>query len=150
MQLVQSNSDKQIESSTRAGASKLADGDHKAALKELTTLRGVGPALASGITSLLDAGEPYFSDEAVVACGMGGGKISYTPSFYERFREAMKERAEAEAWPSVWDLERAMWAHETLQSYDPVEGSADGDDGGSSTHREDSAPAATRKRQRKS
>ncbi|KNE65699.1 hypothetical protein AMAG_09681 [Allomyces macrogynus ATCC 38327] len=53
-----------------------------AVVKELTVVRGVGPATAAAIASFLDPDAPFMSDELLAAAGIKSPKYSFTE--YER------------------------------------------------------------------
>ncbi|KAK8210329.1 hypothetical protein M8818_003497 [Zalaria obscura] len=94
--LVASNSEEAVETTTKAAYGLYAEdkANHGKALKELATLRGIGPATASLLLSVYDpATIPFFSDELYrwiawdsEAKGKGKGwerKIGYTAKEYE-------------------------------------------------------------------
>lgn len=106
-QLAESNSAKEVEQATQRAVDLIADDEIIAAIKELSELKGVGPATASLLGSVMSVNVPFFSDEAF-AHVCPGVKITYTLKTYERFLDAIvawgKERgltaveAEQEAW----------------------------------------------------
>lgn len=106
-QLAESNSAQEVEQATQRAVELIADDEIIAAIKELSELKGVGPATASLLGSVISVNVPFFSDEAF-AHVCPGVKITYTLKTYERFLDEIvawgKERglnaveAEQEAW----------------------------------------------------
>lgn len=91
-QLVASNSEDTVQKCSRKAFSLLPD--VQAAVAELSTLRGVGPATASAV---LAAGAPeraaFMSDEAAESVP-GLTPVQYTAKHYGRYLDGMTERAE--------------------------------------------------------
>ena len=82
------------------------------ALRALTVLRGIGPATASLVLSLLSSSVAFFSDEvAVVMLQPAGGRkgLKYTESEYKRFAEAIRTRSGS---GRQRELERRIWVKE--------------------------------------
>lgn len=82
-----------ITSGTGDAASDADDSSVEAAMKELTVLRGVGPATASAMMMLVDGSCPYMSDEAL-GLFSGGKALKYTPKAYGEMRGKLKGKAE--------------------------------------------------------
>lgn len=127
--MVATNSADDIRAVTARAA---ANPDPESALKELSTLKAVGPATASAILALWHPdSEPFMSDEGLdyaAALGSGGGggddddtrrksKRDYTVKAWRAYRDEMLARKEKEGWSSVDDLEKAIWAWAVLQTY---------------------------------
>ena len=111
MDLALSNENEQVESTTRLAASQ----PPSTAIKTLSTLHGIGPATASALVALFDPlNEPFFSDEAVEAVGMG--KATYTVKALNQYRTAMQARQAEGKWESMEELERACWSFIVLRN----------------------------------
>eukprot|EP00640_Fibrocapsa_japonica_P005129 CAMPEP_0113936432 /NCGR_PEP_ID=MMETSP1339-20121228/3347_1 /TAXON_ID=94617 /ORGANISM="Fibrocapsa japonica" /LENGTH=203 /DNA_ID=CAMNT_0000938905 /DNA_START=25 /DNA_END=633 /DNA_ORIENTATION=+ /assembly_acc=CAM_ASM_000762 len=115
MRLIRQNTESQVQSCSQAAFLKLlpASGTkHKPevaeAVKELSKLRGVGPATASAVLAAYCPEEcPFMSDEALEAVN---GKREYTLSAYISLRDGLCEKA-TNLGPS-WTAEKvgkAMW-----------------------------------------
>ncbi|CDZ97099.1 hypothetical protein [Phaffia rhodozyma] len=91
----------------------------KDAMKTLCVLRGVGPATASLVLSLISSDVPFFSDEAAVFVikPKGGRKgLKYTAPEYWAFFKGVREeclKAGGEIKPREW--ERSTWANAVLE-----------------------------------
>ncbi|HEV7587646.1 MAG TPA: hypothetical protein VGO40_05910 [Longimicrobium sp.] len=84
--------------------------DPKLPIARLAELDGVGPATASAIASAA-APEVYpFFDELVAAQVPGLGEVAFTPAFYAKYADALRQRASRLGWTPVM-VERALWAH---------------------------------------
>ncbi|KAL7413261.1 hypothetical protein BDY24DRAFT_415314 [Mrakia frigida] len=96
------------------------------ALKALLPLKGVGPATASLILSLVSEEVPFFSDEAAVEVlkPSGGRKgLKYTLPEYWKYFEGVGERSELEGTTGGrrgW--ERNIWAEKVLEAAGGKEG----------------------------
>lgn len=78
----------------------------------LSELAGVGPATASAVLAVLRPDIYPFFDDLVAAQIPGLGEVAYTPGFYARYSDALRERADklGHDWnPMV--AERALWAN---------------------------------------
>ena len=78
----------------------------------LSKLAGVGPATASAVLAA-KAPEIYpFFDEVVAGQIRGLGKVAFTPGYYNRYAEALRERAGelGDGW-TPGEVERALWAN---------------------------------------
>lgn len=96
---------------TRSRDALAAVPDPKKPIAILAELDGVGPATASAVAAAA-APETYpFFDELVGAQVPGLGKVAFTPSYYAKYAEAIRERARAlgGGWTPAM-IERALWA----------------------------------------
>lgn len=132
--LIKSNEPETVESVTKAGFKTFVEGiasieaseyttTVKAALKKLCELRGVGPATASLMLSLLhefsDVAPPFFSDEAfmyfVSEPSRPGTKIKYNVKEYvDEFIPKLIEVSAKSGLPMV-EVEKRGWALMMLQ-----------------------------------
>lgn len=100
--LVQQNDAKAVEQATRKGFASFKYGDPKAAITNLTKLRGIGPATASLMLSVLRPDKaPFFSDElfrwAFFEPGKGNGwdrPIKYNMKEYQMLYDKARELGE--------------------------------------------------------
>ena len=81
--------------------------------KTLLKLKGVGPATASLILSLLDPQEEAFMSDESWQCleALKDRKLNYTDKDWILWREEMRKRKEDEKWESMAALEKACWAY---------------------------------------
>lgn len=115
-----SNANDLVQSTTRLAATQPT----AKAITILSTLHGIGPATASAIVSLFHPlTEPFFSDEAVEAVGMG--KATYTVKALNQYRELMQERQKEGKWDSMEELERACWSWIILRNLEKGENGAE-------------------------
>jgi hypothetical protein len=89
---------KAVADATAAGFAHLPPGGGapdaaaRAAMRELTSLKGVGPATATAMMAAADASVPYFGDEAwAAACG---GKAKYSEAEALQLRGKLRPKAE--------------------------------------------------------
>ncbi|XP_008301907.1 uncharacterized protein LOC103373720 [Stegastes partitus] len=136
-QLVASNSEDTVEKCSRKAFSLLPD--VQAAIAELSSLKGIGPATASAV---LAAGAPeqtaFMSDEAV-ECVPGLKPIQYTAKHYALYLDKMVEQSkklnkvDAQQDWTPHRLELCLWAATTatpqqlLKDIDMKEKSSDSD-----------------------
>jgi len=108
--LVRGNApEKVVRTSTAALA---AIPDPKLPIAQLAELAGVGPATASAVAAAA-APEVYpFFDELVGAQVPGLGEVAFTPAYYAKYADALRQRASrlGRGWTPVM-VERALWAH---------------------------------------
>lgn len=96
----------------------------------LTNLKGIGPATASAILSLVDSSGncPFLSDEAMHAFGLvnNTGKLDYTMGNWNKLKDMCQAKAlqlhetQKDSEPS-WTaalVERAVWAVAVQQTSD--------------------------------
>jgi hypothetical protein len=81
----------------------------------LRSLSGVGPATASAILAAFRPDLFPFFDEDVARQIPDLGKVSFTQSYYSRYRDALRSRARSltDSSPSPWtaqDVAQALWA----------------------------------------
>ena len=108
--LVRGNDPAEVERASRAALAAIPD--PKAPISELAALAGVGPATASAVVAAAAPGLYPFFDELVGAQVPGLGDVAFTPAYYARYADALRERAArlGETWTPVM-VERALWAH---------------------------------------
>lgn len=94
----------------------------------LTGLKGIGPATASAILSLIDPSGncPFLSDEAMHAFGLvnKAGKLDYTIGVWTELKDLCQAKAQKlndiqEGSEPNWTaalVERALWAATTTQT----------------------------------
>jgi hypothetical protein len=80
-------------------------------IRILAQLAGVGPATASAVMAAAEPGRYPFLDDIVAAQVPELGKVAYSLTFYRRYAEALRERAEelGGSWTPAM-VERALWA----------------------------------------
>lgn len=113
LQLVTGNPAAEVERLSAEALRAVPDPRRPVAL--LTRLAGVGPATASSVlATAAPAAYPFF-DEVVGAQVPGLGPVAFTAAFYQRYAEALRERAARLAsvcghggW-LVHDLDLALW-----------------------------------------
>ena len=108
--LVRGNDAAEVERTSRAALAAIPD--PKAPIAELAGLAGVGPATASAVVAAAAPRLYPFFDELVGAQVPGLGEVAFTPAYYARYADALRERAArlGEPWTPV-RVERALWAH---------------------------------------
>ena len=108
--LVKGNDAAEVKRVSRAALAAIPD--PKAPIAELAALAGVGPATASAVVAAAAPDLYPFFDELVGAQVPGLGAIAFTPAYYARYADALRERAArlGESWTPVM-VERALWAH---------------------------------------
>jgi hypothetical protein len=108
--LVRGNSPEKVERTSAAALAAIPDA--KLPIARLAELAGVGPATASAVAAAA-APEVYpFFDELVAAQVPGLGETTFTPAFYAKYADALRQRAGelGHGWTPV-KVERALWAH---------------------------------------
>lgn len=108
-QLAESNSSVEVKETTKKAVDLINKGEIIDSIKELCNLKGVGPATASLLGSVISEEVPFFSDEAFDhVCP--GVKITYTLKTYQNFFDAIRTWGEdrnlspAEAEKEAWIL----------------------------------------------
>ena len=94
-------------------AAALAAAPHATApISALATLKGVGPATASGVAAAAAPSVYPFFDELVAAQVPALGNVAWTLGYYARYADALRARSArlGDAWTPVM-VERALWAH---------------------------------------
>lgn len=82
----------------------------------LSQLAGVGPATASGVLAAFRPDVYPFFDELVALQIPGLGRVSFTPSYYQRYAASLRERADRlkERCPdghwTAHEVSQALWA----------------------------------------
>ncbi|KZZ93767.1 hypothetical protein AAL_05483 [Moelleriella libera RCEF 2490] len=121
MKLVSSNAPETVWSATSAaaaasnsssGASSACSSSNKDTLGILTQLRGVGPATASLLLSVLDPqGAIFFSDEAYwwLCCGGRRDAIRYTPKEYDALCARARALGDRLRGVAMVDVEKAAY-----------------------------------------
>ncbi len=108
--LVRGNSAERVEAVT---AEAFASVPHESApIAKVAELAGVGPATASALLAAY-APEVYpFFDELVAHQIPSLGAVAFTPAYYKRYAQALRERASAlgGSWTPA-RVERALWSH---------------------------------------
>jgi hypothetical protein len=108
--LVRGNSPEKVERTSTAALAAIPD--PKLPIAQLAELAGVGPATASAVAAAA-APEVYpFFDELVAAQVPGLGEVAFTPAFYAKYADALRQRASrlGRGWTPV-KVEQALWAH---------------------------------------
>ena len=93
-------------------AAALASAPHPTApVATLAKLAGVGPATASALVAAAEPATYPFFDELVAAQVPGLGAVKWTMSYYARYAEGLRARAQklGDDWTPVL-VERALWA----------------------------------------
>lgn len=106
--LVRGNDEHRVEDASRQALAAMPDPKRPIAL--LAELAGVGPATASAIAAAAEPGIYPFFDELVAAQVPGLGTVAFTPSYYARYAEALRERA-SHLGLSPAQVEQALWVH---------------------------------------
>jgi len=108
--LVRGNAPETVERTSTAALAAIPD--PKAPIAILAELAGVGPATASAVASAAAPGIYPFFDELVGAQVPGLGTVAFTPAYYAKYADAIRERASSlgKAWTPVM-VERALWAY---------------------------------------
>ena len=110
LQLVKGNAAAEVERASRAALAAIPD--PKAPVAELAALAGVGPATASAVVAAAAPRLYPFFDELVGAQVPGLGDVAFTPAYYARYADALRDRASrlGDPWTPAL-VERALWAH---------------------------------------
>ena len=108
--LVKGNEAAEVERASRAALAAIPD--PKAPIAELAALDGVGPATASAVVAAAAPDLYPFFDELVGAQVPALPAVAFTPAYYARYADALRERAAhlGGDWTPVL-VERALWAH---------------------------------------
>lgn len=108
--LVRSN-DPALVVETSAAALELVP-EPAAPIAALAKLAGVGPATASAVAAAAEPAVYPFFDELAGAQIPGLGAVKFTPGYYARYADAIRERAAqlGGGWTAVM-VERALWAN---------------------------------------
>ena len=108
--LVRSNPAALVSQTSRDALAKIPH--PTAPIAALATLKGVGPATASGVAAASSPATYPFFDELVAAQIPALGPVAWTMGYYARYATALRERAEelGKDWTPVM-VERALWAH---------------------------------------
>jgi hypothetical protein len=110
LELVRSNAPENVLETT---AKALAKVPHPTLpIAELAQLSGVGPATASAVAAAAAPAHYPFFDELVAGQVPALGKVAWTLSYFARYAQAIRERAErlGGEWTPVM-VEQALWAH---------------------------------------
>jgi hypothetical protein len=108
--LVRSNQPATVEDRSRAAFALVPDPTKPIAI--LSDLAGVGPATASALLAAFAPGTYPFFDDLVASQVPALGKVDFTPRFYARYADALRERATqlGPDWTPTL-VERALWAN---------------------------------------
>jgi hypothetical protein len=108
--LVRSNQSSTVEDRSRAAFALVPDPTKPIAI--LSDLAGVGPATASALLAAFAPGTYPFFDDLVAGQVPALGKVDFTPRFYARYADALRERASQLGldWTPTL-VERALWAN---------------------------------------
>ncbi|MEO6418331.1 MAG: hypothetical protein ABIP39_02925 [Polyangiaceae bacterium] len=77
----------------------------------LTALAGVGPATASAVLAAVNPEIYPFFDDVIAEAIPGLGKVAFTPAYYARYQERLRERAKT--LPGTWNANlvgMALWS----------------------------------------
>lgn len=108
--LVRSNPPEAVETASRDAFARAPDPGAPIAI--LSKLAGVGPATASAVLAAYRPDVYPFFDDLVAAQVPGLGRVDFTPAFYRRYADAIRERAsELGADWTPAGVERALWAN---------------------------------------
>lgn len=114
--LVSGNPEQAVEETSRQAFAAVPD--YRKPVARISSLAGVGPATASAVLSAHTPSVYPFFDELVAAQIPGLGDIAFTPAYYARYAQALRDRAqalneegsvEAATW-SANDVAQALWA----------------------------------------
>jgi hypothetical protein len=112
MKLVRSNAATTVKTITSEAIRSCDASAEKDPISILSQLKGIGPATASAILSVVPAcggRYPFMADEAMEASGL---KLEYTPKAYRKFTEILNDKAASLGTPWTAELVgRALWAH---------------------------------------
>ncbi|KAM0791705.1 hypothetical protein ACM66B_003977 [Microbotryomycetes sp. NB124-2] len=166
-QLVASNSDSLIRSTTSKAISLVSHSSSSSAdkssqpsisntseaIKELSKLKGVGPATASAVLALVQpTWLPFMSDELMNALFGKDVKLEYTVKAYEKLvKDVQTKFKSGEGWTAN-ELEKACWARDVLERNGQAEEHDDDKDSATVTKKrnaDDASDATTTKRQRR-
>ena len=113
--LVSRNPSETVEETSRQAFAAVPDPRKPIAI--LSTLSGVGPATASAIMSAHTPAIYPFFDDLIAAQIPGLGHVAFTPAYYARYAQQLRDRAQAlnetGAEGAEWtanDIGQALWA----------------------------------------
>ena len=113
-QLVAGNNPALVEATSRDAFAAVPD--PRAPIAILCALAGVGPATASAALAAHTPGVYPFFDELVAVAIPGLGPVAFTPAYYARYAERLRERAAAlaaacpDAGWTAQAVSQALWA----------------------------------------
>ncbi|KAG0335958.1 hypothetical protein BG000_007075 [Podila horticola] len=120
--LAASNADSAVKAASQKAFALITSSSLKAALAEMSSLKGVGPATASAILCAAAPDKiPFMADETMASVP-GLGPIAYTAGYYLKFAEkvvdkaaALKRKGAKTSSPHL--VEKALWTEYMLDKY---------------------------------
>ncbi|KAG0012013.1 hypothetical protein BGZ82_002767 [Podila clonocystis] len=120
--LAASNADSVVKAASQKAFALITSSSLKAALTEMSSLKGVGPATASAILCAAAPDKVPFMADETMASVPGLGSIAYTPGYYLKFAEKVIDKAAAlkgkgAKTSSPHLVEKALWTEYMLDKY---------------------------------
>ncbi|KAG0351381.1 hypothetical protein BG005_009166 [Podila minutissima] len=120
--LAASNADSVVKAASQKAFALIASSSLKAALAEMSSLKGVGPATASAILCAAAPEKVPFMADETMASVPSLGPIAYTAGYYLKFAEkvidkaaALKRKGAKTSSPHL--VEKALWTEYMLDKY---------------------------------
>ncbi|KAG0080562.1 hypothetical protein BGZ93_007645 [Podila epicladia] len=120
--LAASNTDSAVKTASQKAFTLITSSSLKAALAEMSSLKGVGPATASAILCAAAPEKVPFMADETMASVPGLGPIAYTAGYYLKFAEKVIDKAAAlkckgAKTSSPHLVEKALWTEYMLDKY---------------------------------
>ncbi|KAF9380824.1 hypothetical protein CPB97_008109 [Podila verticillata] len=120
--LAASNTDSAVKLASQKAFALISSSSLKAAIAEMSSLKGVGPATASAILCAAAPDKVPFMADETMASVPGLGPIAYTPGYYLKFAEKVIDKAAAlkgkgAKTSSPHLVEKALWTEYMLDKY---------------------------------